>query len=120
MIYIITKGLIYQLSILKKKSLKCYKEQLKLSENITPLAYYFFDHQNLSKRVKQKIKTACKCFKEKYKLFTLDNLKNHFINLDITNSMTAKSLPLNLEVMKKLASFSFEIKKKTYLHKTLK
>ena len=90
----------YQLQNLEKESLQFYKEQLKFSENDKPLAYYFFEHRNLSKGVKTEIKTAYKCFKEKYNSFTLDNLKNHFTNLDITNSMTATSLSLNWERMK--------------------
>ena len=48
----------YQLPNLEKESLKFYKEQLKLSENDKPLAYYFFEHRNLSKGVKVGIKTA--------------------------------------------------------------
>ena len=89
----------YQLPNLEKESLKFYKEQLKFSENDKPLAYYFFEHRNLSKGVKAGIKTAYKWFKNKYKSFTFDNLKNHFTNLDITNSMTTTSLSLNWERM---------------------
>ena len=48
----------YQLQNLEKESLKFYKEQLKFSENDKPLAYYFFEHRNLSKGVKTGIKTA--------------------------------------------------------------
>ena len=48
----------YQLPNLEKESLKFYKEQLKLSENDKPLAYYFFEHRNLSKGVKVGFKTA--------------------------------------------------------------
>ena len=54
----------YQLQNLEKESLKFYKEQLKFSENDKPLAYYFFEHRNLSKGVKTGIKTAYKCFKK--------------------------------------------------------
>ena len=101
----------YQLPNLEKVSLKFYKEQLKFSENDKPLAYYFFEHRNLSKGVKAGIKTAYKLFKDKYKSFTLDNLKNHFTNLDITNSMTTTSLSLNWERMKRVAYCSYGIKK---------
>ena len=101
----------YQLSNLEKESLKFYKEQLKFSENDKPLAYYFFEHRNLSKEVKAGIKTAYKLFKDKYKSFTLDNLKNHFTNLDITNSMTSTSLSLNWERMKRVGYCSYGIKK---------
>ena len=104
----------YQLPNLEKESLKFYKEQLKFTENDKPLAYYFFEHRNLSKGVKTGIKTAYKCFKEKYNSFTLDNLKNHFTNLDITNSMTATSLSLNWERMKRIATCSYGIKKRDF------
>ena len=57
----------YQLPNLEKESLKFYKEQLKFSENDKPLAYYFFEHRNLSKGEKAGIKTAYKLFKDKYK-----------------------------------------------------
>ena len=46
----------YKLTNLEKESLKFYKEQLKFSKNDKPLAYYFFEHQNLSKGVKAGIK----------------------------------------------------------------
>ena len=36
----------------EKESLKLYKDQLKFAENDKPLAYYFFEHRNLSKDVK--------------------------------------------------------------------
>ena len=104
----------YQLQNLEKESLKFYKEQLKFSENDKPLAYYFFEHRNLSKGVKTGIKTAYKCFKEKYNSFTINNLKNHFTNLDITNSMTATSLSLNWERMKRIATCSYGIKKRDF------
>ena len=45
----------YQLPNLEKESLKFYKEQLKFAENDKPLAYYFFEHRNLSKDVKQEL-----------------------------------------------------------------
>ena len=96
---------------MKKESLKFYIEQLKFSKNDKPLANYFFEHRNLFKGVKTGIKTAYKCFKEKHNSFTLDNLKNHFTNLDITNSMTATSLSLNWERMKRIATCSYGIKK---------
>ena len=101
----------YQLPNLEKEFLRFYKEQLKFSENDKPLAYYFFEHQNLSKGVKAGIKTAYKLFKDKYKSFTLDNLENHFTNLDITNSMTSTSLSLNWERMKRVAYCSYGIKR---------
>ena len=94
-----------------KELLKFYKEQLKFAENDKPFAYYFFEHRNLSKGVKVGIKTAYKWFKDKYKSFTLDNLKNHFTNLDITYSMTTTSLSLNWERMKRVAYCSYGIKK---------
>ena len=101
----------YQLQNIEKKSLTFYKEQLKLSENDKLLAYYFFEHRNLSKGVKAGIKTAYKWFKDQYKSFTLNNLTNHFTNLDITNNMTTTSLSLNWERMKRVAYCSYEIKK---------
>ena len=104
----------YQLQNLEKESLKFYKEQLKFSENDKPLAYYFFEHRNLSKGVKTGIKAAYKCFKEKYNSFTINNLKNHFTNLDITNSMTAASLSLNWERMKRITTCSYGIKKRDF------
>ena len=65
-----------QLPYIAKESLKFYKEQLKFAGNIKPLAYYFFEHRNLSKWVKSDIKTAYKQFISKYDNFTVDNLKN--------------------------------------------
>ena len=44
-----------QLPNLKKESLKFYKEQLKFVEYDKPLAYYFYEHRNLSKVVKQEL-----------------------------------------------------------------
>ena len=44
-----------QLPNLEKESLKFYKEQLKFAENDKPLAYYFFEHRNLSKDDKQEL-----------------------------------------------------------------
>ena len=64
-----------QLPNLAKESLKFYKEQLKFAENIKPLAYYLFEHRNLSKGVKSDIKTTYKQFISKYENFTVDNLK---------------------------------------------
>ena len=105
----------YQLPNLEKESLKFYKEQLKFSENDKPLAQNLFEHQNLSKGVKAGIKTANKLFKDKYKSFTLDNLKNHFTNLDISNCMTTTSLSLNWERMKRVAYYSYGIKRGEFL-----
>ena len=84
-----------QLPNLAKESLKFYKEQLKFAENIKPLAYYFFEHRNLSKGVKSDIKTTYKQFIAKYDNFAVDNLKNYFTNLNITYSMTCSSLALD-------------------------
>ena len=75
-----------QLPNLAKESLKFYKEQLKFAENIKPLAYYFFEHRNLSKGVKSDIKTTYKQFISKYDNFTVDNLKT---TLPISISQTA-------------------------------
>ena len=86
-----------QLPNLEKESLKFYKEQLKFAENDKPLAYYFFEHRNLSKDVKAGIRSIYKQYKEKYSSFALNNLKNHFTNLDITNSMTISSWSKNWE-----------------------
>ena len=44
-----------QLPNLERESLKFYKEQLKFAENDKPLAYYFFEHRNLSKMLKQEL-----------------------------------------------------------------
>ena len=74
---------------LEKKSLKFYKEQLKFSDKDKALAFYFFEHRNLSAKVKAGIKTAYNQFKLKYSIFSIDNLKNYFTNLDITNSMAS-------------------------------
>ena len=100
-----------QLPNLEKESLKFYKEQLKFAENDQPLAYYFFEHRNLSKDVKAGIKSIYKQYKEKYRLFAYNNLKNHFTNLDITNSMKSSCLSKNWERIKWLAMCSFGIKK---------
>ena len=105
----------YQLPNLEKESLKFYKEQLKFAENDKPLAYYFFEQRNLSKDVKAGIRTVYKQFIEKYKSFNLVNLKNHFTNLDITNSKTSSSLSKNWERMKRVATCSFGIKKEEFL-----
>ena len=104
----------YQLPKLEKESLKFYREQLKFAENNKPLAYYFFEHRNLSKNVKAGIRTVYKQFIEKYKSFTLVNLKNHFTNLDITNSKTSSSLSKNWERMKRVVTCSFGIKKEEF------
>ena len=103
-----------QLPNLAKESLKFYKEQLKFAENIKPLAYYFFEHRNLSKGVKSDIKTTYKQFISKYENFTVDNLKNYFTNLDITNSMTCSSLALDWKKMKRIGSCSFGINNKEF------
>ena len=55
-----------QLQNLEKESLKFYKEQLKFAENDKPLAYYLFEHRNLSKDVKAGIRLLYKQYKEKY------------------------------------------------------
>ena len=49
--------------------------QLKFEDNIKPLAYYFFEHRNLSKGVKSDIKKTYNQFISKYVNFTVDNLK---------------------------------------------
>ena len=75
---------------LERESLKFYKEQLKFAENDKPLAYYFFEHKNLSKDVKIEIRSIYKQYKENYGLLELNNFKNYFTNLDITNSTKAQ------------------------------
>ena len=84
-----------QLQNLEKESLKFYKDQLKFAENDKHLSYYFFKHRSLSKDVKAGIRSIYKQYREKYRSFTLKNLKNYFTNLDITNSMTSPSLSKN-------------------------
>ena len=86
-----------QLQHLEKESLKFCKEQLKFAEKDKALAFYFFEHRNLSAGVKAGIKTAYNKFKLKYSIFSIDNLKNYFTNLDITNSMASSSLSLHWE-----------------------
>ena len=54
------------------------------------MAYYYFEHKNLSKEVKEGIRSIYKQYGEKYESFALNNLKNHFTNLDITNSMKSR------------------------------
>ena len=54
-----------QLPNLEKESLKFYNEQLKFTENDKPLAYYFFEHRNLSNDVKAGIRSIYKQYKEK-------------------------------------------------------
>ena len=103
-----------QLPNLEKESLKFYKEQLKFAENDKALAYYFFKHRNLSKDVKAGVRSIYKQYKENYSSFALNNIKNHFTNLDITNSMTSSSLSKNLKRMKRLTIFSFGIKKELF------
>ena len=103
-----------QLPHLEKESLKFYKEQLKLADKDKALSFYFFEHRNLSVGVKAGIKTAYNQFKLKYSIFSIDNLKNYFTNLDITYSMTSSSLSLHWERMKRLAICSFSIKKQDF------
>ena len=103
-----------QLPHLEKESLKFYKEQLKFADKDKALAFYFFEHRNLSTGVKAGIKTAYNQFKLKYSIFSIDNLKNYFTNLDITNSMASSSLSLHWERMKRLAICSFGIKKQDF------
>ena len=97
-----------------KESLKFYKEQLKFVDKDKALAFYFFEHRNLSVGVKAGIKTAYNQFKLKYCVFSIDNLKNYFTNLDITNSMASSSLSLHWERMKRFAICSFGIKGKIF------
>ena len=103
-----------QLPHIEKESLKFYKEQLKFADKDKALAFYFFEHRNLSVGVKAGIKTAYNQFKLKYSIFSIDNLKNYFTNLNITNSMTRSSLSLHWERMKRLAICSFGIKKQDF------
>ena len=103
-----------QLPNLTKESLKFYKDQLKFADNIKPLAYYFFEHRNLSKGVKSDIKTTYKQFISKYDNFNVNNLKNYFTNLDITNSMTSSSLALDWKKMKRIGVCSFRISNKEF------
>ena len=86
-----------QLPQLENESLRFYKVQLKFWENNKALAYYFFEHRNLFAGVKAEIMTSYNKFKEKYKVFCIDNLKNYFTNLDITNSLAKSSLSLQWE-----------------------
>ena len=78
-------------------------------DNIKPLAYYFFEHRNLSKGVKSDIKTIYKQFISKY-----DNFKNYFTNLDITNSMTCSSIALDWKKVKRIGSCTFGINNKEF------
>ena len=103
-----------QLPQLENESLRFYKEQLKFWENDKALAFYFFEHRNLSAGVKAGIKTLYNKFKEKYKVFYIDNLKNYFTNLDITNNMAKSSLSLQWERIKRLATCSFGIQKNEF------
>ena len=103
-----------QLPHLEKESLKFYKEQLKFADKDKALAFYFFEHRNLSAGVKAGIKTAYNQFKLKNSIFSIDNLKNFFTNLDITNSMASSKLSLHWERMKRLAICSFGIKKQDF------
>ena len=94
---------------LENESLRFYKEQLKFWENDKALAFYFFEHRNLSAGVKAGIKTSYNKFKEKYKVFCIDNLKNYFTNLNITNKMAKSNLSLRWERIKRLTTCSFGI-----------
>ena len=80
-----------QISGLEKESLNFYKNQLKFWNNDKQLAYYFFEHRNLSEGVKSRIKLTYMQFMQKYKIFTIDNLRNYFTNIDTTNWMTRTS-----------------------------
>ena len=91
-----------------KKSLKFYKEHLKFAYKDKALAFCLFEHRNLSTGVKAGIKTAYNQFKLKYSIFSIDNLKNYFTNLDITNSMASSSLPFHWERMKRLTYLFFQ------------
>ena len=112
--YAFEKFEVNQLPHLEKESLKFYKEQLKFADKDKDLAFYFFGHRNLSVGVKAGIKTAYNQFKLKYSIFSIDNLKNYFTNLDIINSMTSTILSLHWERMKRLAICSFGIKKQDF------
>ena len=103
-----------QLPQLENESLRFYKEQLKLWKIDKALAFYFFEHHNLSAGVKAGIKTLYNKSKEKYKVFCIDNLKNYFTNLDITNSMAKSSLSLQWERIKRLVTCSFGIQKNEF------
>ena len=103
-----------QLPHLEKESLKFYKEQLKFADKDKALAFYFFEHHNLSARVLAGIKKAYNQFQLKYNIFSIDNLKNYFTNFDIINSMTSSSLSLYWKRMKRLAICSFGIKKQDF------
>ena len=62
------------------------------AKNDKLLAYYYFKHKDLSIDVKPGISSIYKQYKEKYGSFALNNLKNYFINPDITNRLTSSSL----------------------------
>ena len=68
----------------------------------------------MSAGVKAGIKTSYNKFNEKYKVFCIDNLKNYFSNLDITNNMAKSSLSLQWERIKRLATCSFGIQKNEF------
>ena len=99
---------------MKKESFKFYKEQLTFADKDKALAFYFNKHRNLSAGVKAGIKTSYNQFKLKYSIFSIDNLKNYFTNLDITNIMASSSLSLHWERMKRLAICSLGIKKQDF------
>ena len=87
---------------------------LNFSDKDKALAFYFFEHRNLSAGVKAGIKTAYNQFKLKYSIFSFDNLKNYFANLGITDSMASSSLSFHWKRMKRLAICSFSIKKQDF------
>ena len=97
-----------------KRVIRILQKQLKFADKDKALAFYFFEHRNLSVGVKAGIKTAYNQFKLKYSIFSIDNLKNYFTNLDITNSMASSSLSFHWERMKRLAICSFGIKKQDF------
>ena len=53
-----------QLPNLERESLKFYKEQLKFADNDKHLAYYFFEHRNLSKDAKAGIRSIYTQYKK--------------------------------------------------------
>ena len=112
--YLFEKFEANQLPHLEKESLKFYKEQLKFADKDRAFAFYFFENRNLSTGIKTGIKTAYNQFKLKYSIFSIDNLKNYFTNLDITNSLISTSLSLHWERMKRLAICSFGLKSKIF------
>ena len=78
-----------QLPHLEEESLKFYKEQLKFAYKDKALVFYFFEHYNLSTEVKARINTAYNQFKLKNCIFSIENLKNYFINIDLIICMAS-------------------------------